>query len=86
MRVEKVDGEYMLVGAILPVEKIAPGQVWARADGAPGKVVIDEIENEYMVFYRSIETGAEYKKDWFNFQCRYCLVLKSNEIPKWVNA
>ena len=84
MRVEKVNGRNILCGCILPVGKIFPGQMWTSADDDGWDVIVTRISGAE-VTYRAVKDGGECDKDFFSFQCRYCLVLDgSGEIPEWV--
>lgn len=73
MRIEQVNGRYLLCGYILPVDKIKVGQVWAPASGTDREVVVIKVNGDW-VTYAGIEQPV-YEKDCFSFQCRYCLVL-----------
>lgn len=79
MRVEKVRERYLLCGVILPKNKIKHGQLWAAADGTDHVVRINGVRDDWVGY----NWGGSYnEKDVFSFQCRYCLVLPTNEIPK----
>lgn len=74
-RLEKHYDQWVLCGAILPKELIAPYQAW---QGSSGNIVfIDSVEDEWVNYYW-YENGekVEHSKDVFSFQCRYCLVIE----------
>lgn len=84
MRVEKVNGRNILCGCILPVGKIFPGQLWTAADDSGRDVLVVGVSGSE-VAYIGIKDDVKCDKDFFSFQCRYCLVLDgSGEIPEWV--
>lgn len=87
MRVEKdVKGRNILWSGILPVGKIFPGQMWTVADDSGWDVIVTRVSGSE-VTCRAVEDGREFDKDFFSFQCLYCLILDgSGEIPEWVNA
>lgn len=80
MRVERVNNKYLLCGVILPLSKIQEGQEWAPASGAKGTVKIILKDGEWITY--SGELQPAHSKLHYAFQCRYCLVLPSNEIPE----
>lgn len=85
MRVEKVNGRNILCGCILPVGKIFPGQLWTAADDSGWDVLVVDVSGSE-VAYIGIKDDVKCDKDFFSFQCRYCLVLDgSGEIPEWVH-
>jgi hypothetical protein len=75
MRIEIVNGRKIVCGHIYPLNELKVGQRWAQADGANREVVIREIEGEW-IRYGEHANDRTYEKDWFNFQCRYCLVVE----------
>lgn len=83
MRVETVHDRQLLCGHILTRDKLAVGQVWASAAGANRTVTIVAIQNDWIT-YEWMELGepVRHEKDWFAFQCRYCLVLDTPTIPE----
>lgn len=84
MRVQKVNGRNILCGCILPVGKIFPGQLWTAADDSGWDVLVVDVSGSE-VAYIGIKDDVKCDKDFFSFQCRYCLVLDgSGEIPEWV--
>lgn len=86
MRVENVNGRNILCGGILPLGKIFPGQMWTAADDSEWDVIVTRVSGAD-VTYRAVKDGVEGDKDFFSFQCRYCLILDgSGEIPEWVYA
>lgn len=86
MRIEQVNGRYLLCGVILNSSDIRSGQVWAPADGSD-RMVLVESGGEW-VDYSWEEKGEKkvHTKMSFSFQCRYCLVLPTNEIPVEMQA
>jgi hypothetical protein len=75
MRVEVINGRKLVCEHIYPANELVVGQEWAPADGGKLAVTIRAIEGEEILYGRYGE-DTTYSKDWFNFQCRYCLVLK----------
>lgn len=83
MRVETVNGRHLLCGHILKREQLAIGQIWAPASGGNYTVKIIAIEGDWITYeWKELGQLTNYTKDWFAFQCRYCLVLPTPEIPK----
>ena len=82
MRVEKVNGRYLLCGVILKPDQVKAGQTWAAADGSNHTVTIES--GGAWVDYSWYENGKKrlHTKMSFAFQCRYCLVLDSEELPE----
>lgn len=80
MRTENHNGNWILCGAILPTNKIQPGQVWQSSGNSTVRVTA---VRDGWVCYTWIENGSRryHEKDAFAFQCRYCLVLPSEAIP-----
>lgn len=83
MRVETVNGRHLLCGHILDVSQIHPGQKWAPADGSNREVVVMYTDDDW-VHYGWLADGklVTHMKTSFAFQCRYCLVLDTPEIPQ----
>lgn len=81
MRTEQVNGRWLLCGHILPTDKIEVGQVWAAGSGA---VQVTNVDQFGWVTYTWTERDEVrfHEKESFAFQCRYCLVLPSAEIPE----
>lgn len=76
MRIENINGKYVLCGHILSPEFILSGQVWTRADGSDSEVIITRVDGRE-VYYWWIENDhmVIHNKDAFSFQCRYSLVI-----------
>lgn len=81
-RVETVHGRHLLCGGVIPTEMVKAGQIWAAADGSNRTVYI-ESAGEW-VDYSWYENGVKkiHTKMNFAFQCRYCLVLETPEVPE----
>lgn len=75
MRHEIVNGYKIVCGHIYPKDELKVGQSWAQADGANRVVVIRAIEED-QVLYGGYGEDRTYQNDWFNFQCRYCLIVE----------
>ena len=75
MRIETVRGRKIVCGHIYPKEELKVGQRWAQADGADRVVVIRAIEDD-QILYGDHGNDTTYGKDWFNFQCRFCLIVE----------
>jgi hypothetical protein len=85
MRVELVNGRYLLCGHILKRSQLAVGQTWAPASGADRTVKIVGIENDWVRYeWTEGEQLRQHEKESFAFQCRYCLVLPDKELPACV--
>lgn len=82
MRVETIHGRHLLCGCILPRRSLKHGQVWASADGSNRTVTISGVRDDW-VGYTWKENGQPkyHEKTVFAFQCRYCLVLPTTDIP-----
>lgn len=80
VRVETVNGRYLLCGHILKVGQIKPGQQWAPASGGNSAVTVISIDGGRVRYSGSQQPMHE--KDSFSFQCRYCLILATAEIPE----
>lgn len=83
MRTELIAGRHLLCGTILPINKLAVGQLWASADGSDHVVSITAISDGWVSFTWT-EHGAQrhHEKTSFAFQCRYCLVVDGPETPE----
>lgn len=86
MRVEEKHGRYLLCGYTLSNNQIKAGQVWAPADGSNRTVTVKS--GGEWVDYEWEEDGEKklHTKMNFAFQCRYCLVLPTDEIPEWLRG
>lgn len=83
LRVETVHGRHLLCGGLIDNKHIKHGQAWAPASGGNYTVTISGVRDEW-VGYTWLENGVRkyHEKSAFAFQCRYCLVLETSEIPK----
>jgi hypothetical protein len=84
---EIINGHTAIVRYIFPREELQVGSRWIGASG--GIVTIEEIKiypasdhetKHWYEIYYSWEEGGEKKthhKDYFSFQCRYCLILEN---------
>jgi hypothetical protein len=81
MRVETVNGRHLLCGGIIPRDAVKVGQRWAPASG--GNYEVEVVSAGEWVRYTWTEAGGSksHEKDNFSFQCRYCLVLDTPEVP-----
>lgn len=87
MRVETLkDGTKILCHHILPKGKIKVGSKWRSGSDICRVVTIVNVdEHSGWVEYVSADCPDRlYAKDWFSFQCRYCLILDSDEVPDYV--
>jgi len=75
MRIETVRGRKIVCGHIYPKDELKVGQRWAQADGADRVVEIRSIDGEW-VQYGEHANDRTYEKDWFSFQCRFCLIVE----------
>ena len=85
MRVETINDRHLLCDHILHRTHLKVGQKWAPASGGNYTVTIQRIDDEWIT-YAWYETDGykSHVKDWFSFQCRYCLVLDKPEIPEHI--
>jgi hypothetical protein len=80
MRSEFQNGYWILCGGIIPKRDVKIGQKWfASETSTPVTVTQITDDNEWVTYESSIQPSHE--KDNFSFQCRYCLVLESAEVP-----
>lgn len=85
LRIETVNGRHLVCGGILPKDKVRVGQVWAPADGGTSTVEItgvDSVLHEVTYKWRERPDLQSWTKDNFNFQCRYCLVVPTPDVPE----
>jgi hypothetical protein len=84
VRTELVNGRWLLCGHILPANKIEVGQVWAPTSGGNHTVTVFDVDQFGWVRYSWLDGGKEIsnEKEAFAFQCRYCLVLPTEQIPE----
>lgn len=83
MRVELVHNRYLLCGCILDPALVKSGQVWAAADGSNRTVTILHIKSDWVTYSWVVgDAQKQHQKSLFAFQCRYCLVLPTYEIPE----
>ena len=75
MRIETVRGRKIVCGHIYPKDELKVGQRWAQADGADRVVEIRSIDGEWAQ-YGEHANDRTYEKDWFSFQCRFCLIVE----------
>lgn len=76
-------GHHFIAGGILPERMMKPGQRWVAADGSNHVVTIFDIR-EGCVAYKFRDRFDQLtwnEKDNFSFQCRYCLVVDTPELP-----
>lgn len=82
MRVETINGRHLLCGHILHRVHLKAGQKWAPADGSDRQVTIQSIDGDWITYgWYETDGHKSHVKDWFSFQCRYCLVLDEPDIP-----
>ena len=82
MRVEFHHGQHILCGGIIPKDEVKTGQVW---QGSRGIVVTVVSSGDWVKYKWKVGEKTYYhEKDNFSFQCRYCLVLKGNQLPEFV--
>ena len=84
MRTKLIRGRWLLCGAIIPSKSIKHGQLWAAADGIDRTVTVSTVRDDWVGYtYDGINGVNKYhEKSAFDFQCRYCLVLPTADIPK----
>lgn len=83
LRVETVHSRYLLCGGIVPVSFLKVGQRWAPADRTDREVEIVNIVDGWVTYTWETSDGVteSHEKLSFPFQCRYCLVLDTPEVP-----
>ena len=83
MRIEVIHGRRLVCNHMFGKDELKVGQRWAPADGSNREVVIRELEvysdGDVSVHYGEHGNDRTLEKDWFNFQCRYCLVLEDDQ-------
>lgn len=79
MRTEFVQGRHILCGAILPTTALKVGQLWAPASGGSRAVTVTQLDGDLVTYEGPAQ--PPHSKEAFAFQCRYCLVLPTAEIP-----
>ena len=81
LRIETLHGRHLICGGTLPSSAVKNGQTWAAADGS-NRTVRVESAGEW-VDYSWEENGTRklHTKMNFAFQCRYCLVVDTPEVP-----
>lgn len=81
MRIETVNGRNIVCGHIYKQDELKVGQRWAPADGANRVVEIRSLDPDasgmIWVQYGEYGTDRTYEKDYFSFQCRYCLIVEN---------
>lgn len=80
MEIKVVNGRKLLVRHMFKVHEIDVGSTWAAADETDSTVEVVGINGDWLT-YRHPD-GKEFEKDWFSFQCRYCLVLDHKKEEK----
>jgi hypothetical protein len=78
MRSHNQDGYWILCGGIIPAHLVKVGQKWLSAKNPVTITAIDEI-NKWVTYEG--QGQPEIEKDNFSFQCHYCLILDSAEVP-----
>ena len=75
MRVETSYDHQILCEYIFNEQDLIPGTRWINSSGSI--VTIESMDQDWVVYswdqYGSKQTNT---KDWFSFQCRYCLILE----------
>lgn len=81
-RVDRLHGKYILCGGIVPVSFLKRGQRWMSSSG--NEVEIDKIIDGWVTYTwkTSNSTTESHEKLSFSFQCRYCLILDTPQVPK----
>jgi hypothetical protein len=82
MRIENKNGHKLVCGHIYDYSQLKVGTTWASADASDRTVKITKLEQVsggiYWVTYVGSDDNTTHEKDWFSFQCRYCLVVEDN--------
>lgn len=83
-RVETLNKRHVLCGGIVPVTFLKRGQRWASADGSDREVEIVNIIDGWVTYTWEVKDGVteSHEKLSFPFQCRYCLILDTPEVPE----
>ena len=77
MRVETHFGNNIVCGHIYPFAEIKVGSRWQSSGGR--MVTVVKVDNNDVYYeWKCPVTGAveSHDKDYFSFQCRYCLILE----------
>ena len=80
MRVETINERHLLCGGILPQSSVKVGQTWAPACGSDSEVTVTAVTDDCVTYSRAMQNSQE--ELYFDFQCRYCLVLDTPEVPE----
>ena len=81
--VKTIHGRHLLCGGVIPAELVKPGQRWASADGSNREVTVRSSDGDWVTYLWSEKNEERiHTKLNFAFQCRYCLVLDTPELPK----
>lgn len=82
-RIETVHGRHLVCGGLIDEKQIHHGQEWAAADGSNCTVKVSTVRDGWVGYTWEEPTGRKYhEKIAFAFQCRYCLVVTTPEVPK----
>jgi hypothetical protein len=75
------------VAGILPERHVQPGQFWLSSSGHVVRVT--GLDRDMVHYTRREKRGSDprpeekhWQKDNFSFQCRYALVVPTNELPR----
>lgn len=80
MRSEFQNGYWILCGGVIPAKDVKVGQRWLAGGNKPVTVTEVTLGNGFITYEG--EAQPKHTKDNFSFQCRYCLVLESAEVPE----
>ena len=79
MIIKTAYGRNIVCEHIYPANQIVAGSVWQGSTGS--LVTVDGVDANGWVHYHWKEVGSirMHEKESFAFQCRYCLVVESQE-------
>jgi hypothetical protein len=74
MEIRNQGNDAIVCAHIFPVEDIVIGSKWVGVGGF--YVTIESIKDDWVTYsWQENGTPVLHRKDYFSFQCRYCLVL-----------
>lgn len=80
LRIETINGLHLVCGGMLPEHAVRNTQTWAAADGSDH--VVKVVSAGRWVDYTWLNGNYIHTKTNFDFQCHYCLVVDTPEVPE----
>lgn len=75
MKIKEQNGYKIITNEIFPIDHIKVGQKWISIGSKEPVEVISADKDSGLVVYEQKDGSRNYK-DFFSFQCRYCLVIE----------